>query len=191
MDYGLKTLSFTALITCKSKVPKGDHPTPIVGHLEEQRATNLPFFTTDKFSPHSITSLLWLTRLTRMINGVDSVCPRSKNSISPGTQRKTTNRQTDRHCHGRRKQVISRLGHSAQLAPTDIVSCHFDSGRTLPATFEIMAINTETVHLYIGAETRLWQDSFSSCQYRVFSFPKGVETSWLPLGGSHHPQESP
>lgn len=91
MDYGLKTLSFTALINCKSKVPKGDHPTPIVGHLEEQRATNLPFFTTtDKFSPLSLTSLQWLTR---MFNRVDSVCPMSKNMISPNsrTQNEITN----------------------------------------------------------------------------------------------------
>jgi hypothetical protein len=57
-DPGLKTLSSTALITCKSKVPTGGHLTPKVGHLEDQGVTNLPFFTTtDKFSPLSLTSL--------------------------------------------------------------------------------------------------------------------------------------
>jgi hypothetical protein len=92
----LKTLSSTDLITCKLKVPVGGHPTPKVGHSEEQRATNLPFFTTtDRFSPLSLTSLQWLTRV---FNGVDSVCPISKNIVSPSprTQKEISNTNKQR-----------------------------------------------------------------------------------------------
>lgn len=67
------------------------HPTLKVGHLEERRVTNLPYFTTsDKFSLFSLTSLQWLTR---MFNRVDSVCSMSKNSVSPSpkTQNDITN----------------------------------------------------------------------------------------------------
>ena len=54
------------------------------------------------------TSLQWLTR---MFNGVDSVCPMSKNNVSPSprTQKKTVNTETVCPCHRHRKQVIARL----------------------------------------------------------------------------------
>ena len=137
--------SSTALITSKFKVHTGGHPTPMVGHSEKQRVTNLPFFTTtDKFSPLSLISPQWLTRI---FNRVDSVCPVSQNNItlSLRTQPKIMSVQDQEH---RKRQSIhtqftpamgtetslysspltqvQKLGYrKIWSAPADTVSCPF------------------------------------------------------------------